>query len=689
VAAVVTQCLFASGATIGLFANAEAAGLPDGRAYELISPPEKNGYSLLDPGSGIGSFVQVAPDGNTVKYGSTGAYRIALSNPLRNVYVATRTSTSWSTMSMNPPTAQPPTLELSNLAGFVLPTHLDQPLVISTEALAPHTPPGTQNLFLRNTDGSFELLTTSTPPSGQFNELLSEVGMSSDLRHVLFTDNAQLTQNAPAGGGLYEAFEGQLRLVSLLPDGVGTGIARPNFNYNPISPDGSRVFWQAPSDTEFVNSIYIRENGTSTIRASASQRTDCADHNPCTGEPEPDPHGPRDALLQWAAADGSRVLFSSTQELTNDAHTGGADNSHDLYAYNAATRQLTDLSVDTNPADAATGAGVQGVVGLSQDGSYIYFVADGQLVPGQGIDGQPNLYLWHAGSPLRYIVTLSAGDSADWVEGTIAGGGGPQAAYATPDGQHLVFLSVNSLTGYNNTDATTGQRDSEVFAYSAAGSQVTCASCDPSGARPIGSASIGHSTELGTNGFIPRDASDDGSRVFFNSPDRLVPGPDNGHVKVFEYEGGYIYLISTGTSSSDDFFADASTSGNDVFFTTQSQLVPQDTDTAVDLYDARVGGGLPAPLPPSSASCSGDGCQAASNQPPAFGSPSSAMYAGLGNVTPAVSLARPPSRSRLLARALHACRAQHNRRRRHGCEARARRRYASVAQLQMEGAGRK
>ena len=673
-------------------ASGSTTGLPDGRTYELVSPPEKNGYAVLSANLRSGDFTQASADGNSVKYGSISAFQGSPSDPLLNNYLATRSSSSWTTTFLNPPTSQSPTAELSNYAVFALPTHLDQPLIRSTELLTPSTPYGVPNLFLRNTDGSYQLITTTAPPLSQIgNYELLPVAMSSDLKHVLFIDNAQLTPNAPAPNPqiLYEAVEGHLSLVSVLPDGAGTVSPQSNFNDNPISPDGSRVFWQAQSDTQFVNAIYVRENGATTVPASASQRTNCADHNPCTGEPESDPNGPRNALLQWAAADGSRVLFTSPEELTNDAHTGGADNSEDLYAYDVATKKLTDLSVDINPADAGNGAGVQGVVGLSQDGSYVYFVADGQLVPGKGTDGQPNLYLWHAGVPLTYIATLSASDSGDWVAGSYTGGTGPTGAYVTPDGQHLVFLSVNSLTGYDNTDATTGQRDSEAFDYSAAsGGVVSCASCNPSGARPTESATIGSLTLQGTSGYLPRAMSNDGSRLFFNSRDPLVPGSGNGHVKVFEYEGGRIYLISSGTSTTDALFGDASASGNDVFFTTESQLVPEDRDTVVDRYDARVGEGLPS-LPAGAPSCAGDGCQAPPSGPPVFGSLSSMTYSGVEKPIP-VSHLKPPvgSRARQLARALHACRADHKGRKRTVCEAGARRKYAVKARKTNRRVGR-
>ena len=85
-----------------------------------------------------------------------------------------------------------------------------------------------------------------------------------------------------------------------------------------------------------------------------------------------------------------------------------------------------------------------------------------------------------------------------------------------------------------------------------------------------------------------------------------MPQDVNGEEDVYEYEaegegncrnstatfnervGGCVGLISSGTSSEESAFLDASVSGNDVFFLTASQLVQSDLDTALDVYDAHV-----------------------------------------------------------------------------------------------------
>ena len=88
--------------------------------------------------------------------------------------------------------------------------------------------------------------------------------------------------------------------------------------------------------------------------------------------------------------------------------------------------------------------------------------------------------------------------------------------------------------------------------------------------------------------YLQHNVSDTG-QVFFDTPDALVPTDTNGEPDVYEYESGNVRLLSSGTSVDPSLFADATPNGSDAFFMTSSQLVPQDTDGAMDVYDARVG----------------------------------------------------------------------------------------------------
>jgi hypothetical protein len=146
---------------------------------------------------------------------------------------------------------------------------------------------------------------------------------------------------------------------------------------------------------------------------------------------------------------------------------------------------------------------------------------------------------------------------------------------------------------------------------------------------------------------LTRNLSDDGNRVFFDSPDRLLASDTNDVNDVYEWEakgtgsctseddnGGCLYLLSTGTDPEPSYFADASASGDDAFFFTSQSLVRQDQDDLIDVYDARVGGGIAAQNPTPVAPCEGEACRPQAQAPPSFATPGSASFAGPPNPKP-------------------------------------------------------
>jgi hypothetical protein len=183
------------------------------------------------------------------------------------------------------------------------------------------------------------------------------------------------------------------------------------------------------------------------------------------------------------------------------------------------------------------------------------------------------------------------------------------------DGAHLLFLSTQALSDYENV----GQP--EAFLYGPAG--LTCVSCNPSGERPEGAASIPGAIADGTTRiYRPRVLSDSGSRAFFETTDDLVPQDTNKRRDVYEWEapgegsctaqGGCTQLISSGRSPEASSFIDASAGGADAFFLTGASLAVGDPGS-YDVYDARAGGGFPPP--PGAIPCEGDACQALPEAP--------------------------------------------------------------------------
>jgi NHL repeat len=387
-------------------------------------------------------------------------------------------------------------------------------------------------------------------------------------------------------------------------------------------------------------------------------------------------------------------------------------------------------------------------VGSSVDGSWTYFVASGILsnhgvpVPGavsghcpKGGEGgsasqRCNLYVSHDGT-LGLVAVLSAEDAPDWDGSGVINDDLDNDLYhrmsrVSPNGKWLAFMSERPLTGYDNTDANSGQPDEEVYLYHAPedlasepGSLV-CASCDPTGARPVGvelnrldSGERGLVIEGGTGwegtapyndpwiaasvpGWTPFRLQDaiyqsrylsNGGRLFFDSNDALVPQDVNGNEDVYEYEPegiespegrvqcsestssgsevfkpgqmvtlergtpqehtvqegpGCVALISSGQDAKESAFLDASESGSDVFFLTAAKLTSNDSEGGYSLYDAHectdASPCIPAPavLPPP---CdTGDSCKPAPTpQPTIFGAPASATFSGPGNITPEVA----------------------------------------------------
>jgi hypothetical protein len=611
-----------------------SSSLPDCRAYEQVSPLDKNDSDVKDSFHG-GVLQQASVDGERVFYEAFGAFPGASETiGVRTQYLASRGASGWSTRAVGLP------LTSSHIPGgavieYSLPLSPDLSTgVLRTEqALVAGAPgPGIWNLYVGHPlTGSYELVTNVTPPhqSGSgyqaginFNAFVE--GASTDSSHVIFVANDALTPETPwpssSESNLYEWVEGQLHLVGLVPtsgtsctgadctpvEGSQAGGAYPSYAHA-ISADGSRIVFSASSSE---GHIYDRVNGTTTVDVSASQRT----------PPEP---GTSNARYQDASVDGSQVLFTSAAALTNDAVPGSGQN---LYDYDVETGQLTDLT-------AANDVRFHTIAGVSEDASHVYFTAEGVLAANSNshddmaVAGQPNLYLWHGGQTTFIATTPITTEISE------------QPTRVTPDGSHFAFNSAASLTGYDNTDANTGEPDTETYLYDAAANRLTCASCNPSGARPIGPSDLHWADSVL---YRPRNLNADGSSLFFTSSDTLLPADTNGLSDVYEWEadgsgscqssadnGGCLYLISSGRGASNSYFTDASTSGNDAFFVTGDRLVGQDKDEYTDLYDARIGGGFREPPPP--APCEGESCRGEGSHAPAASGAGTAVFQGPGN----------------------------------------------------------
>jgi hypothetical protein len=593
--------------------------LPDHRAYEMVSPPAKDGALLQ--GIGDVGLAQAAAGGAAFTYVASNPTEPepAGSSATTQVF-STRGSGGWQSHDLAMPHAGVTEGALNGneyrFFGEDLSSAIVQPFGGFIACTSPQgvaqpclSPDGSeQTPFLRdNATGAYTPLVTGCPGGGEpCAQALAEhanvpagtvfgqtechsipiqcgpvfVDATTDDRHVAIESAVALTATAlPPGGqnpsdGLYEWNAGeppssQLQLVSVLPEDEGgtpaphavLGAGADMDGRGAISADGSRVFWASSSTT---GAIYMRDVATrQTLRLDLPE----AGCGSCGG-------GNGGAVFQLASRDGSRVLFTDTEGLTASSGAAGALH-RDLYecviseAHGEPRCELSDLTPTNAGGESASAADF--VSGASEeDFSYVYFAAGGVLendgVPVAGaVHGQCsrsastgglcNMYVRHDGVT-RLVAVLSGDDVPDWDGRHSFEGEMPGLrARVSPNGRWFAFTSAGGLTGYDSRDAASGTPDEEVYEYDAVTGHISCASCDPSGGRPTGERN-GVSGNLATKGWSENSWLA-----------AVLPGWTQYKAQYALYQSRYL-----------------SNNGR-LFFNARSALVPADVNNQWDVYE--------------------------------------------------------------------------------------------------------
>ncbi len=567
--------------------------LPECRAYEMVSPPGKEGFG--------GQFEAYAAGGDRVLYES-GAGNIARSGQgvLNNYYVTNRTAAGWMTI---------PNLNGSSGSVFDAPSEVvsngPKPDLYSKDLLSSvwtiHRPgdPGPEvdvQPYLRGHDGLFHRIGVTLGPGSQ-----APFATSDDLTHLVFDGIPFAT--APGGyrygPGVYE-FVGtgnsSPRRVDVdnsenpISGCVGIGAAAAsNATASSVSRDGSTIFFTVfggcGGSNPPADEIWARVGGTTSIDASASEctRADC--------------NAPANATFGGATPDGSRVFFTTIQQLV-DADT---DQTNDLYACDipsgtpapvAAANSCTALM---QVSGAHTGAAVESVGAVSDNGDTVLFTAKGALASnddaqGEGaVAGDHNLYVWRqdAAHPDGQTIFIGRMPSA-----STSGPSYAEVPQSTPDGHYLVFNTTGQLVPTDTDNA------SDVYRYDVESGELTRVSTNVSGVAGNGP----FDAEIPISGAV----SDDGQKITFTTAEALSPADGNAEPDVYLWTPDRVSLISTGASGSGGVAGAIDGSGQDIFFGTAGALAPADGDSSGDVYDARVGGGFSF-APPSI--CTGEKCQ--------------------------------------------------------------------------------
>ncbi len=326
--------------------------------------------------------------------------------------------------------------------------------------------------------------------------------------------------------------------------------------------------------------------------------------------------------------------------------------------------------ISRGPTDAADGnvtpSGGGGALRFaSDDGSRVYFTSAAPL-PGvpEGPEGgstapagtptttaTTNLYLYDANRPVaeRYqfvaLLPRSGNGIASCASTAVAQGLVLNASQAvgtnsinapalpfsclngTPDGAYITFFTGGQLAA-GDPDASSG----DVYGYDADAHDLARLSAPQGGAGGSYPCvyDLGHpSGEIinvqarchgdggrGDEGSLARvplgvvtDPTSPGDRVaFFQSKSRLVPDDGDDEYDVYQWRNGELSLLSVATEHG-AYYVGNSTDGEDVFIATREALTWQDHDAVMDVYTARVGGGIAQPPPAPECSVLADGCQ--------------------------------------------------------------------------------
>jgi hypothetical protein len=527
-----------------------APGVPShGRAWELVTPEDVN--------NGLLYLVQgVAVDGDRVLYQAFGKLADAPDSEfVFSTNLASRGVDGWT----NTPVIAPSQLRFSSLLT------LDSG--IEGSIWRGSFPSGEGALFRGPLNGDYTLQAEATPA---FLDSADFIGSSADLQHLVFaSEDHVLAPDADrtSGKSIYELVGSTMRLVDVGDDGaLLSDCGSSGVSPNGVSADGQRIFFTTHPSCGANARVYLRQNGTATTEVSAS-RCDLPDCGP-----------EADVSFLGATPSGSSAFLVTEQRLTDEDSNSLAD----FYRYDVSSGELTLLFRGPDGAELTPFS--YPILKSSTDGSRVY-VTGSEHTP-QGNVGE-GLYLVD-GSGLHLVPGVTT----------------YRFFQVSSDGRYVVFSSAGRLVG-GDTDES-----EDVYRYDAVDHTVALVSAGTDGGNgPFGVRlePAEENVEFSFRSSPYRAMSDDGSRIFFDTAERLLPQDRNDVEDVYEWENGNLGLISSGAGTRSSRFVNANPAGTTAFFLTNDTLLPRDRDGGdLDLYAARVGGGFPEPPPESG--CEGDSC---------------------------------------------------------------------------------
>lgn len=389
--------------------------------------------------------------------------------------------------------------------------------------------------------------------NGAFDASFAPGGLAPDGEELFFVSSEKLSSADEDGSPDIYMRDLGTATTTLVSRGAadceaqGCGKGAFGVSFNAVSADGSTVVFSgneplADADEDGLQDVYVRDLGTESTHLASTPGA-CVGGVDCK------------AVFGGVSSDGSHVFFESSEQIA------GADDdvSQDVYDWTPGAG-ATLASIGTGGGNGGFNATY---AGSSSSGGAVFFETSESL-DATDSDGARDVYERSGG-----VTTVVS-------RGPTGGNGGFNASlrWVSPQGSSpaVAFTTDEQLT----SDDTDASQD----VYLRSGGVTSRISSGPAGGDGAFDAAFA-------------GASRDGTHFFFITSEVLVAEDGDTSPDIYVSSGGVTTLISTGPEGGNGAFgsglAGVSEDGSRAFFTTEERLTEGDPDAEVDIYERAAG----------------------------------------------------------------------------------------------------
>jgi hypothetical protein len=482
-------------------------------------------------------FLAIDPAGTEVFFSTKERLTTADTDHAEDIYVRDLTTNKTTLVSAGDPSCETSgcgnaDIDASPVAGGVV-DEGKKVFFVSDERLSPQDTDESPDIYMRDLETGTTTLVSVPAPScvgscGAGPKPMVFQGASADGTKAIFSTAESLTaEDTDSEADLYERDleTGETKLVSV--PGPGPEACPTERNCEPvnsaISANGAHVFYETnervlAGDTDSSQDVYDWSNGTVT-RVSTGAGGGNGEHN---------------ALFEGSSADGSEAFFATGEQLS----PADTDSAQDIYVRRGGE---TELVSEGDPSCAAGDCGngnlPTSLSWVSPSGE-IAVLSTAEPLSAEDEDSSTDVYERRLPGGPTTLVSRPGPTCID----PECGNGEHNAIFAaaSADGSDLFFVTDEALAPPAEGDAEgPGDRDESTDVYERGGGTTTLVSGGRLGGDGLYSGNGAFDAQL-------RGVSEDGTRAFVTTSERLTGEDHDSEEDVYERSPSGIVLVSQG-----------------------------------------------------------------------------------------------------------------------------------------------